>query len=82
MFTFVHVSFPNGTVYLPRGTVILYVNHAGSAVLLGNLYTVYEGHAFCTFGVYLVTYLIREGFVGAFGEREKSFLPEIQIEKY
>ena len=34
---FVHVCFPNGTVYLPRGTVILvmsvvYANPAGSAV--------------------------------------------------
>ena len=52
---FVHVSFPSGTVYLPRGTVILvmamaYANPAGSAVLLGNLYTaVWEGHAFLHF---------------------------------
>ena len=51
MFIFVHVSFPNGTVYLPRGTVILVMalacaNPAGSIVLLGNLYTaVWEGHA-------------------------------------
>ena len=61
MCIFAHVSFPNGTVYLPRGTLILVMalacaNPAGSAVLIGNLYTaVWEGHAFCTFGVDLVT---------------------------
>ena len=62
---------------------LAYTNPAGSAVLLGNLYTaVWEGHAFCIFGVDLVTYLIREGFVGGFGGREKNFVSEIQIEKY
>ena len=42
-----HVSFPNGTVYLPSCTVILvmalaYASPAGSAVLLGN-YTLLFG---------------------------------------
>ena len=49
-------------------------NPAGSAVRLGNLYTVvWEGHAFRTFGIDLVTYLIREGFVGGFWGRGKNF---------
>ena len=30
----------------------------------------------------LVIYLIREGFVGGFGGREKSFVSEMQTEKY
>ena len=33
-------------------------------------------------GCDLVVLLIREGLVGGFGEREKSFVSEIQIEKY
>ena len=41
MCIFFHISFPNGTVYLPRGTVIVvmalaYANPAGSAVRMGK----------------------------------------------
>ena len=80
MCIFVHVSFQNGTVYLPRDTVILvmalaYAYPAGSVVLLGNLYTaVWEGHVFCTFGVDLVTYVIWEGFEGGLGGKGKTFV--------
>ena len=34
------------------------------------------------YGVDLVTYLIREGLAGGYGGREKSFVSEMQIEKY
>ena len=63
---------------------LAYANPAGSAVLLGNLYTaVWEGHALCTFGVDLVTYLIRKGLWEVLGGGvENTFVSEIQIEKY
>ena len=34
------------------------------------------------YGVDLVIYLIREGFVGGYGGGKKSFVSEMQIEKY
>ena len=58
---------------------LAYANPAGSAVLLASLYTaVWKGHAlhcidFFMYGVDLVILLIREGFVGGYGGREKIF---------